>query len=98
MNYTEDLLIFAFVVTVFVLISAFTSYLVFLWELREKKKKKDKIVFLAKIKLNTIEALVPKALIDSNIIHDKFVSVNNVLKEYDDMKEDIKIPIINKYV
>ena len=98
MNYTEDLLIFAFVVTVFVLISAFTSLLVFLWELREKKKKQDKIVFLAKIKLNTIKALIAKALIDSSIIHDEFVSVNNVLKEYDDMKEEIKIPIINKYV
>ena len=45
---------------------------------------------LAKPKLNTIEVSISKALIDSNISHDKFVSVNNLLKEYDDMKEEIK--------
>ena len=37
-----------------------------------------------------MEVLNYKALIDSNIGHDEFVSVNNVLKEYDDMKEEIK--------
>ena len=45
---------------------------------------------LAETKLNTEEVLISKALIDSNISHDEFVSVNNVLKEYDDMKEEIK--------
>ena len=55
-----------------------------------KKTKHDKIVLLAKPKLNTIEVSISKALIDSNISHDKFVSVNNLLKEYDDMKEEIK--------
>ena len=30
------------------------------------------------------------ALIDSNISHDELVLVNNVLKEYDDMKEELK--------
>ena len=29
-------------------------------------------------------------MIDSNISHDEFVSVNNVLIEHDDMKEKIK--------
>ena len=33
--------------------------------------------------LNTIAVLISKALIDLNISHDEFVSVNNVLKEYD---------------
>ena len=46
--------------------------------IKKKKKKHDKIVLLAKDKLNSIEVLVSKALIDSNISHDKFVSVNNV--------------------
>ena len=45
---------------------------------------------LAKTKLNIIEILISRALIDSNIIHDEFVSVNNVLKEHDDMKKEIK--------
>ena len=31
-----------------------------------------------------------KASIDSCISHDIFVSVNNALREYDDMKEEIK--------
>ena len=30
------------------------------------------------------------ALINSNISHDEFVLINNVLKEYDDMKEKKK--------
>ena len=55
-----------------------------------KKTRKDKIVLLAKFKLNGIEVLISKALIDSNISHDKFVLVNNVEKDYDDMKEKIK--------
>ena len=29
-------------------------------------------------------------MVNSNVDHDEFVSVNNVLKEYDDMKEEIK--------
>ena len=47
----------------------------------------DKIVLLAKPKLNSIEVLISKALIDSNISHDEFILINNVLKEYDDIKE-----------
>ena len=60
-------------------------------KLRKKKKKKhDKIALLAKTKLNTKNVINSKALIGSNIIHDEFVSVNNVLEKYDDMKEEIK--------
>ena len=45
---------------------------------------------LAKSKLNSIEVLISKALNDSNVSHDEFVLINNVLKEYDDTKEEIK--------
>ena len=45
---------------------------------------------LAKSKLNGIEVLISKASIDSDISHDKIVLINNVLKEYADMKEEIK--------
>ena len=48
--------------------------------IKKKKKKRDKIVLLTKTKLNNIEVLISKALIDSNISHDEIVSVNNVLK------------------
>ena len=56
----------------------------------KKKKKHDKIVLLAKSKLNRIEVLISKTLIDSVISHDEFVLINNVLKEYNKMKEEIK--------
>ena len=55
--------------------------------IKKRKKKHDKIVSFAKSKLNNIEVLIPKALTDPNISHDKFVLINNVLKEYDNMKE-----------
>ena len=58
--------------------------------IKKKKKKHDKIVLLAKSKLNKIEVLVSKALIDSNITHDKFILINNMLKEYNEMKKEIK--------
>ena len=56
----------------------------------KKKKKHDKIVLLAKSKLNSIEVLISKTLIDSNLSHNEFVLINNVLKEYDKTKEKIK--------
>ena len=56
---------------------------------KEKKKKHDKIVLLRIAKLDITEVLMSKTLIDSYIIHDEFVSVNNVLLEYNDMKEQI---------
>ena len=56
----------------------------------KEKKKHNKIVLLAKSKWNNIEVLISKTLINSFISHDVFVLVNSVLKEYNDMKEEIK--------
>ena len=39
---------------------------------KKKKLKHDKIVLLAKSKLNSVEVLISKALIDSVISHDEF--------------------------
>ena len=58
--------------------------------IKKKKKNHDKIVLLAKSNLNSIEVLISKALIDSVVSHDEFVLKNNVLKEYNEMKEEIK--------
>ena len=49
--------------------------------IKKKKEKYYKIVLLAKSKLNTIS----RALID------EFVLINNMLKLYNKMKEEIKI-------
>ena len=40
--------------------------------IKKKKKKHNKVVLLAKSKLNSKEFLIYKALIDLNIIHDNF--------------------------
>ena len=45
---------------------------------------------LTQAKLYTIEVLESKSLIDLNISLDEFMSMNNVLKEYDNMKEKRK--------
>ena len=60
--------------------------------MKKTKKKHDKIVLSGKDMLNVIEVLIPKALINSNISHDEFVAVNNVLREYNEMKEEVKNP------
>ena len=56
----------------------------------KKKRRSIKEVLSAKSKLDSIEVLNSKALIDSNISRDKFVLINNVLKEYYDVREEIK--------
>ena len=43
-----------------------------------------------KSKLNSIEALISITLIDSNISHDEFALIKNMLKEYDDMEKEAK--------
>ena len=60
--------------------------------IKKNKKKLDKIVLLGKDKLNPIKVLNSKALIDSCISHDEFVSLKNVLWEYYKMKKEIKNP------
>ena len=58
--------------------------------MRKSKKKHDKIVFLPKSKMNNVEVLISKALIDSVISHDEFFLINNVLKDYDKMEKELK--------
>ena len=58
--------------------------------IKKKKKKHDKIVFLGKDKLNIIEVLISKSLIDSYISHDEFVSVDITSREYNEIEEEIK--------
>ena len=48
-------------------------------------------MLLAKTKLHSIKILISKALIDSYLNHDEFISVNNVLKEYNETKEILKL-------
>ena len=49
-------------------------------------KKHDKIVLLTKTKLKSIKALISRALIDAYISENGFFLVNNMLREYGNMK------------
>ena len=57
--------------------------------IKKTKKNNDKINLLGKTRLDTIEVLSSKALINSYIFHNEFVSVNNVLRKDNEMKEEI---------
>ena len=54
-------------------------------------------MLLGKDKLNIIEFLISKTLIDLYISHDEFVSVNNILREYNGIKEEMKTSVKTLY-
>ena len=60
--------------------------------IKKNEKKHNKIVLQQKAKLDTIRLLISKFLIHSYIGHNKFVSVINVVREYNEKKEEIKNP------
>ena len=55
-----------------------------------KRKTQYKIVLLGKANLDSIEAIIFKALTDLYICRDKLVSVNNVIREYNEATEEVK--------
>ena len=57
---------------------------------RNKKKKHDKTLALAKNKLNSIEALVSQALIDMEISHEEFITIFKKKDKYDKMNENLR--------
>ena len=57
---------------------------------RNKKKKHDKILMLAKSKLSSIETLVSQALIDMEIGHEEFISILKEKDKYEMMKENLR--------
>ena len=57
---------------------------------RKKKKKHDKILILAKSKLNSIETLISQASIDMNISHEEFVTILKKKDKYEKMKDNLK--------
>ena len=54
--------------------------------INRKRKMHNKIELLTKSNLNSMELLMSKAVIDSNISHEKFVLINDVLDKFCDMK------------
>ena len=54
---------------------------------RNKKKKHNKIVALAKSKLNSIKTLISQGLIDLEISHEEFKTIVKEKERYEKMKE-----------
>ena len=57
---------------------------------RKKKKKHDKILMLAKSKLNSSETLVSQALIDMEISHEEFITILKEKDKYGKIKENLR--------
>ena len=57
---------------------------------RNKKKKHDKILMLAKSKLNSIETLVSQALIEIEISHKEFNTIFKEKNKYEKMTEIVR--------
>ena len=57
---------------------------------RKRKKKHNKIIALAKNKLNTIDTLLSSALNDSEISHKEFTNIITETNIYENIKENIK--------
>ena len=64
---------------------------------RNKKKKHNKIVMLARGKLNSIEGKISEALINNQISHEDFIAIINEEKDYIELKEDKKNILINLF-
>ena len=58
---------------------------------RNKKKKHNKIVMLARSKLNSIESKISEALINNEISHEDFMTIINKEKKYRELKESIRM-------
>ena len=58
--------------------------------IKKRKKKHNKIIILAKSKLNVIDTLLSSALNDSEISHEEFTNIINEANIYENIKENIK--------
>ena len=58
---------------------------------RNRKKKYDKNLMLAKSILNSIETLVSQALIDMEISHEEFIAILKEKDKYEKMKDNLRI-------
>ena len=57
---------------------------------RKKKKKHDKILMLAKRKLNSIETLISQALIDMDVAYEEFIRILKEKDKYENMKGNLR--------
>ena len=58
---------------------------------RNKKKKHNKIVMLARSKLNSIESKISEALINNQISYEDLITIINEERNYRELKESIRM-------
>ena len=63
----------------------------FLKTTRNKKKKHNKMVMLARSKLNSIESKISEALINNEISHEDFMFILDEQTKYRELKESIRV-------
>ena len=63
----------------------------FLKIIRNKKKKHNKIVMLARSRLNSIESKISKALMVNEISHEDYETIINEKKKYRELKESMRM-------
>ena len=75
--------------TFFSIISGFVK--TFLKTIKNEKKKHNKIVTLARTKLNSRENKISKALMDNEISNEDFETIINEEEKYRELKESIRM-------
>ena len=58
---------------------------------RNKKKKHNKTVMLARSKLNSIESKIFEALMNNQISHEDFMTIINEERNYRELKKSIRL-------
>ena len=57
---------------------------------QEKNKKHEKVIMLAKSKLNSIEILISQALTDMDISHEEFITILKEKDKDEKMKDNLR--------
>ena len=68
-----------------------TRFVKKLLKTRNKEKKQNKIVMLARSKLSSIESKISEALMNNQIIHEDFMTIINGERNYRELKESIRM-------
>ena len=63
---------------------------------RNKKKNHNKIVMLARSKLNSIESKIFETLMNNQISHEGFMTIINDERNYRELKESIRMMKVKK--
>ena len=74
------------------------GFLIFTWIVKkllksttDKKKNRNKIVILARRKINSIESKISEAFINNEISHENFITIINKMKNYQELQKSIRM-------